>query len=90
MQLGKKYSSSNSIFQTGEFEKSSSDHGGSDSTVIKRRQQQLGRMADFLPPVTFSVFYLSNYEAPHVKSQTMRHPLMNLVNTTLSQKYGDP
>ena len=21
---------------------------------------------------------------------TMRHPLMNLVNTTLSQKYGDP
>ena len=33
-------------------------HGGSDSTVIKRRQQQLGRMADFLPSVTFSVFDL--------------------------------
>ena len=33
-------------------------HGGLDSTVIKRRQQQLGRMADFLPPVTFSVFDL--------------------------------
>ena len=33
-------------------------HGGSDSTVIKRRQQQLGRMADFLPPVTFLVFDL--------------------------------
>ena len=34
------------------------DHGGSDSTVIKRRQQQLGRMADFLSSVTLSVFYL--------------------------------
>ena len=29
-----------------------------ESTVIERRQQQLGRMADFLPPVTFSVFDL--------------------------------
>ena len=34
------------------------EHGGSDSTVIKRRQQQLGRMADFLPSVTLSVFDL--------------------------------
>ena len=33
-------------------------HRWSDSTVIKRRQQQLGRMADFLPSVTFSVFDL--------------------------------
>ena len=65
-------------------------HGGSDSTVIKIRQQQMGRMADFLHSVTFSVFDLQNYEAPHIKSQTMRHPLMNLVDTTLSQKYGDP
>ena len=31
---------------------------GVESTVIERRQQQLGRMADFLPPVTFSVFDL--------------------------------
>ena len=65
-------------------------HGGSDSTVIKRRQHQLGRMADFPPAVTFSVFDLNNLEVPQIKSQTMRHPLMNLVNTTLSQKYGDP
>ena len=28
------------------------------STVIERRQHQLGRMADFPPPVTFSVFDL--------------------------------
>ena len=33
-------------------------HGWVISTVIERRQQQLGTMADFLPPVTFSVFYL--------------------------------
>ena len=33
-------------------------HGCVKSTVIERRQHQLGRMADFLPPVTFSVFDL--------------------------------
>ena len=27
-------------------------------TVLERRQQQLGRMASLLPPVTFSVFDL--------------------------------
>ena len=26
-------------------------HGGVETTVIERRQQQLGRMADFPPPV---------------------------------------
>ena len=61
-----------------------------DSTVIEIRQQQLGTMADFLPPVNFSVFDLQDQEVPQVKSQTMWHPLMNLVNTTLSQTYGDP
>ena len=60
------------------------------SIVIERRHHQLGRMADFPSPVTFSVFYLENPEVPQIKSQTMWHPLMNLVNTTLSQKYGDP
>ena len=33
-------------------------HGSVKSTVIERRQQQLGRMADIPPPVTFSVFDL--------------------------------
>ena len=37
--------------------------------------------------------YLSQFEmrypVPQITSQTMRHTLMNLVNTTLSQKYGD-
>ena len=50
------------------------------STVVERRQHQLGRMADFPPPVTFSVFDLSNHEVPQ----------SGLVNTNLSQKYGDP
>ena len=36
----------------------SADHGWVKSTVIEKRQQQLGRMAGFPPPVTFSVFYL--------------------------------
>ena len=66
------------------------DHRCVKSAVIERRQHQLGRMADFPPPVTFSVFDLLKHEVPQIKSQTMRHPLMNLVNTTLSQKYGDP
>jgi hypothetical protein len=29
-----------------------------ESTAIKRRQQQEGRMADFSPPIIFSVFDL--------------------------------
>ena len=42
------------------FKKMLSYHGGGgvESTVIERRQQQLGRMADIPPPVTFSVFDL--------------------------------
>ena len=60
-------------------------HGGSNSTVIKRRQQQLGEMADFPPLLTFSVFDA----LPQIKSQAMRHTLMNLVKTTLFEKYVD-
>ena len=37
---------------------SSVKHGCVKSTVIERRQHQLGRMADIPPPVTFSVFDL--------------------------------
>ena len=33
-------------------------YGGVESTVIERRQHQLGRMVDFPHPVTFSVFDL--------------------------------
>ena len=64
-------------------------HGYVKSTVIERRQHQLGRMADFPPTVTFSFFDLKKHEVPQIKSQTMPHTLMNLGNTTLPQKYGD-
>ena len=49
-------------------------HGCVKSSVIERRQYQLGRMADFPPLVTFSVFELYNHEVPQIKSHTMRHP----------------
>ena len=45
-------------------------------------------MANFLPPVTFSIFStFKTMRHQELKSQTMRRPLMNLVNTTLPQKY---
>ena len=47
-------------------------------------------MADILPAITFSVLDLYGHEVPEIKSQTTQHPLMNLINTTLSQKYEDP
>ena len=37
-------------------------HGCVKSTVIERRQHQLGRMADFSPPVTFSVYHMHGHE----------------------------
>ena len=54
-------------------------HGCVKSTVKERMQNQLGRMANFPPHVTFSVFDLKNHEVPQIKSQTMRHPLIDLV-----------
>ena len=66
------------------------EDGGVDRTAIDYSQYQLGQMVDFPPLLTILVFDLKKPDAPHIKSQTMRHPLMNLVNTTLSQKYGDP
>ncbi len=50
-----------------------------ESTFIERRQQHLGRIGNFPVPVTFSVFDLEHHEVPQIKSQTMRHPLMNLL-----------
>ena len=47
-------------------------------------------MADLPPPETSLAFDLLKHEVPQIKYHTMRHPLMNLVNTTLSQKYGEP
>ena len=51
---------------------------------------KLGRMADFPPLLASSVFDLKKHDVPQIASQTMGHPLMNLVNTTLFEKYVDP
>ena len=59
------------------------EDGGVDRTVIDCWQHQLGQMEDFPP---FKLCYFLTYK---IKSQTMRHALMNLVNTTLFEKYVD-
>ena len=61
------------------------EDGGVDRTVIDCWQNQLGQMADFSSPLTFL-----NFNVYKIKSQTMRHTQMNLVNTTLFEKYLDP
>ena len=40
-------------------------------------------MADFTPLLTFLVFDLLRLDAPQIKSQAMRHALMNLVTHNL-------
>ena len=47
-------------------------------------------MADFPPLLPILVFDLEKPDAPQIKSQTTRHTLMNLVNTTLFENYVDP
>ena len=66
------------------------EDGGVHRTVIDCRQNQLGQMADFPSLLTILVFDLYKQETPQIKYQTMRHTLMNLVNTILFQKYVDP
>ena len=36
------------------------------------------------------MFDLKKLDVPQIKYQTMRHALMNLVNTTSFEKYVDP
>ena len=57
---------------------------------VDRRQHKMGRMAEFPPLLASSIFDLYKHETPQIKSQVMRHTLMNLVNTTLFKKYVDP
>ena len=66
------------------------EDGGVDNTVINRRRHKMGQMADFPPLLASSMFDFYKQETPQLKSQTMQHTLMNLVNTTLSKKYVDP
>ena len=68
----------------------SMEDGGVDTTVIDRRQHKMGQMADFPPLLASSIIDLYKHDTTQIKSQTMWHTLMNLVNTTLSKKYEDP
>ena len=63
---------------------------GVDTIVRARRHHKMGQMADFPPLLASLIFDLYKQETPQIKSQTMRHTLMNLVNTTLFKKYVDP
>jgi hypothetical protein len=47
-------------------------------------------MVDIPPLLFFSDFDLEKFDTPQIKSQTMRHTLENLVNTTLVEKYVTP
>ena len=59
------------------------EDGGLDTAVIDNRQHKKGRMADFPHRLASSVFDLYKHDIPQIKSQTMPHPLINLVTTTL-------
>ena len=65
------------------------EDGGVDRTVIDCWQHRLGQTADFSPLLTFLVFDLYKLNVPQIKSQTMRHALMNYVKTTFFEKYVD-
>ena len=62
------------------------DDEGVDRTVIDYWPNQLGQMADIPPLLTFKFFDLYKLDLPQIKSQTMWHTQMNLVNTTLFEK----
>ena len=57
---------------------------------VDRWQHKMGRMAEFPPLLASSIFDLYKHETPQIKSQVIRHTLINLVNTTLFKKYVDP
>ena len=67
------------------------EDGGVDRTVIPRRLAAPVGPNDILSSLLATLFFdFSNLDAPQIKSQTLRHTLLNLVNTTLFEKYVDP
>ena len=66
------------------------EDGGVETTVKDRRYRKMGQMADLPPLLASSIIDLYKHDTPQVKSQTKRPTLMNLVNTTLFEKYVDP
>ena len=67
------------------FHYRNSSNGGVDTTVVDSRQHKIGQMANILPLLSSSVFDLQKQVVPEIKSQIMRHTLMNS-----SKKYADP
>ena len=59
------------------------EDGRVDATVIISQQHKTGQMADNPPLLASVVFDLQKHNVPQIKYQTMRHTLMNPVNTTL-------
>ena len=66
------------------------EDGVVDTIIIENWQHKIGWMADFPPLLASSVFDLKKHDVPQIKSQIMRHTLMNLVNTTLFKKICRP
>ena len=64
------------------------EDGGVDTTVINSRQHKIGQMADFPTLLASSVLGLENMK--YLKLNLRPWGTMNLVNTTLFQKYVDP
>ena len=66
------------------------EDGGVDTTVVDRRQHKMGQMADYPPLLASLIFDLYKQETPKIKSQAMRHTLVNLVTQFYFKKYVDP
>ena len=59
------------------------ENEGVDNIVRDRRHHKMGQMADFPPLLASLIFDLYKQETPQIKSETMCHTLMNLVNTNM-------
>ena len=66
------------------------EDGGVDTIVIESRQHKMAEWQTFLFFYLLQFFYFKKHYVPQLKSQTMRHALVNLLNTTLLKKYVDP
>ena len=66
------------------------EDGGVDTTSYRKSAAQDGLNGRLSSTFGFFIFLLINHDVPQFKSQTMQQALMNLVNTTLFQKYLDP
>ena len=55
------------------------ENGGVDTTVIDRPQHKMGQMADFPPLLASTIFDMYKQETSQIKSQIMRHTLMNFI-----------